>query len=218
MYEAINTGLRKGTGKICAYLNCDEQYLPGALPSILRIFSERPQVEIVQGGFLVINERNQLVTLQRPVKLSWPHVATSHLPNFSCATFFRRSLLEDGKAWFDESLHSCADALWNLERIQSGKRFFYFERVVSVFRQTGVNRGLTPQGIEEKKRITRTMPEWVRMGAPFWKLVHRLRKFFAGAYFPKRIRYSIWTVPQESKRTPYGPSCATGIWWDRLRL
>jgi len=31
MYDAINRGLRKATGEIFAYLNCDEQYLPGAL-------------------------------------------------------------------------------------------------------------------------------------------------------------------------------------------
>ena len=31
MYDAVNKGLKRGSGRICAYLNCDEQYLPGAL-------------------------------------------------------------------------------------------------------------------------------------------------------------------------------------------
>ncbi|NCZ53909.1 MAG: glycosyltransferase, partial [Verrucomicrobia bacterium] len=31
MYDAVNKGLKKGKGKICAYLNCDEQYLLGAV-------------------------------------------------------------------------------------------------------------------------------------------------------------------------------------------
>ena len=37
MYDAINRGLKRATGGICAYLNCDEQYLPGVLKSSNRI-------------------------------------------------------------------------------------------------------------------------------------------------------------------------------------
>src|SRR5690349_18314195 len=34
MYDAINSGYRRATGDILAYLNCDEQYLPGALQAV----------------------------------------------------------------------------------------------------------------------------------------------------------------------------------------
>ena len=34
MYDAINRGLRRACGEILAYLNCDEQYLPGTLKKV----------------------------------------------------------------------------------------------------------------------------------------------------------------------------------------
>src|SRR5579872_3892708 len=34
MYDAVNRGLRKSTGELLAYLNCDEQYLPGTLKAV----------------------------------------------------------------------------------------------------------------------------------------------------------------------------------------
>ncbi len=42
MYDAINKGLRKATGDICAYLNCDEQYLPEILRWVVDYFSVSP--------------------------------------------------------------------------------------------------------------------------------------------------------------------------------
>jgi glycosyltransferase involved in cell wall biosynthesis len=90
MYNTINKGLKKGTGRICAYLNCDEQYLAGALAKVMNEFKKQPETDILYGGFLVVDEKGELVTAQRPVKLFWQHVATSHLPNFTCATFLKR--------------------------------------------------------------------------------------------------------------------------------
>ena len=41
MYDAINRGLKRAKGKVCAYLNCDEQYLPGVLSMILASFQKK---------------------------------------------------------------------------------------------------------------------------------------------------------------------------------
>ena len=38
MYDAVNRGYRRATGDILSYLNCDEQYLPGALAAVKSFF------------------------------------------------------------------------------------------------------------------------------------------------------------------------------------
>jgi len=216
MYDAINLGLRKGAGRICAYLNCDEQYLPGALMAVRSEFATNPQAEVLQGGFLVIDVKGRLVNAQKPVKPFWPHVATSHLPNFTCATFFLRTLLEHKQAWFDASMKTCADWTWNLHRLRDGTRMIRLPQPLGLFRETGQNQGISVTGIKERQRVLENQARWVRAGAGIWKLVHRTCKFFAGGYFPCRVRYSLWLRGEDAKRTAFGPRWAHGIWWSRL--
>ena len=40
MYDAINRGWRRAEGEILAYLNCDEQYLPGGLRAVEEFFRD----------------------------------------------------------------------------------------------------------------------------------------------------------------------------------
>ncbi len=47
MYDAINKGLKMAKGEIIAYLNCDEQYLPGTLEYVSRWFEENPDVDMI---------------------------------------------------------------------------------------------------------------------------------------------------------------------------
>jgi len=43
IYDAINKGLKNGTGRISAHLNCNEQYLLGALEDVKAV-SEKNEV------------------------------------------------------------------------------------------------------------------------------------------------------------------------------
>jgi len=218
MYDAINKGLKKGNGRICAYLNCDEQYLAGALAKVLDKFGKQPAAEILYGGFLVVDEKGDLVTAQRPVKMFWQHVATSHLPNFTCATFFRREMMEREKAYFDVQYRACADAVWTIERLKRGTKMGVMLDFISVFVEQETNQGVKKEGLAEADAIRCRLHPCVRSTAFLWKLMHRLRKLLEAKYFPKRVSYDIFRKGEVGKRQHYPARWVSAFWVSRLRI
>ena len=218
MYDAINKGLKKGTGRICAYLNCDEQYLVEALAKVLDEFRKKPETDILYGGFLVVDEKGELVTAQRPVKMFWQHLATSHLPNFTCATFFRREMMEREKAYFDAQYRACADAAWTIERLKRGTKMGVMLDFISVFVEQETNQGVKKEGLAEADAIRCRLHPCVRSTAFLWKLMHRLRKLLEAKYFPKRVSYDIFRKGEVGKRQHYPARWVSAFWVSRLRI
>src|SRR5712671_6013241 len=93
MYDAINRGLRRSTGDILAYLNCDEQYLPGTLPAVEEFFRTHPQVDVLFGDIVFVNARGAYIGHRKVQTPLLYHTWTCHLSTLSCATFFRRRIV-----------------------------------------------------------------------------------------------------------------------------
>ena len=218
MYDAINKGLKKGTGRICAYLNCDEQYLAGALAKVMNEFKKQAGTEILCGGFLVVDEKGDLVTAQRPVKMFWQHVATSHLPNFTCATFFKREMMEREKAYFDTQYRACADAAWTIERLKIGTKMGLMNEFIGVFVEQETNQGVKKEGLAEADAIRSSFPPQIRSRKFAWKAAHRLRKILEGKYFPKKVSYDIFKKGDLGKRSHFPAKWANPFWRTRLRM
>jgi glycosyltransferase involved in cell wall biosynthesis len=218
MYDAINKGLKKGTGRICAYLNCDEQYLAGALAKVMEEFKKQSAIEVLYGGFLVVNEKGELVTAQRPVKMFWQHVATSHLPNFTCATFFKREMMEREKAYFDTQYRACGDAAWTIERLKIGTKMGLMNEFIGVFVEQETNQGVKKEGLAEADAIRSSFPPQIRSRKFAWKAAHRLRKLLEGKYFPKKVSYDIFKKGDLGKRSHFPAKWANPLWRTRLRM
>ena len=74
MYDAINRGIRRSSGEIIAYLNADEQYLPGGLALADHYFRGHPKTEIVFGDVVMASEDGNYVShrkMQAPLLLSY---------------------------------------------------------------------------------------------------------------------------------------------------
>jgi glycosyltransferase involved in cell wall biosynthesis len=218
MYDAVNKGLKKGTGKICAYLNCDEQYLPGTLRLLENIFQSQMQTEVVFGGVVIVDSDGKLIARRDACHLSYPHVMTCHLPNFTAAMFFRRKLLEKDKAWFDVAYRDLADAVWVLARLQEGTQIDRVSSMTTAFTDTGANMNLSPNAQKEARELRESAPKPMLIMKPWWALLHRLRKLIEGAYWPTPTEYAMYLRSDPAKREGFYAPRANPLWWDRLHV
>jgi len=199
MYDAINRGFEKAKGSICAYLNCDEQYLPETLKKVAEAFRSNPQVDLFFGDAIVIDEKGNARCWRKILVPLVGHTWTCHFSAFTAAMFFRRRLL-DGGIRFDTNYRAAADAAWYLKarqrRAQTGSLGF----VTSTFIDSGENLGMTDTAQKEREQLTRTAPFWIRIFRPGWLLLHRARRFLAGAHRPRSFTYKIFSFPCAERR------------------
>jgi hypothetical protein len=93
MYDAINRGLARSAGEICAWLNSDEQYLPNTLSKVAEIFQQRTNLDVLLGDAILLNSSLNPVCYRRIMVPSLWHTRLDHLHSLSCAMFFKKSSL-----------------------------------------------------------------------------------------------------------------------------
>ncbi len=198
MYDAINRGLRRATGEICAYLNCDEQYLPGALGRVAKFFTAHPEVDVLFGDVVLVDKEGTPLSYRRTVLPVQSHVRLAHLNTSTCATFFRRELVDRG-FHFDAQWKVIGDAVW-IERLLNNKiAMATIREPLAAFTFTGNNLGETAASRSEAlkwKGDTRGN-RLNRVIAVVW---HRLRKALAGAYRLRYLEIDIFTLQSPERR------------------
>ena len=214
MYDAINRGFEKAKGSICAYLNCDEQYLPGTLKRVAEAFRANPDVDLFFGDALVLDETGQARCWRKVLVPLVAHTWTCHFSAFTAAMFFRRGLLDQG-IQFDTSYRAAADAAWYLKARQLGVRAGSLGFVTSTFAEMGENLGMSTTAREERGRLNRTAPFWIRSLRPGWLLLHRARRVFAGAHRPRSLTYNIFS-PSATQRKEFAAPFLRATWPGRM--
>src|SRR5262249_31682147 len=98
---ALNRAFARTTGEIMGYLNADDILLPGALHYVARAFADRPDVEVVYGHRILIDEDDReigrwVLPPHDDGALAW----ADYVPQETL--FWRRGLWERVGGSFDE--------------------------------------------------------------------------------------------------------------------
>jgi glycosyltransferase involved in cell wall biosynthesis len=215
MYDAVNRGYRRATGDILAYLNADEQYLPGALAAVKSFFEANPDVEVVLGGSIITDADGNYLC-HRHSMVPHPHHVWFRFPILTCSLFIRRKIIDQRGIFFDTKWRDLGDFHWILALMQQGVPMAVCDTFTSVFADTGENMNLKPNAIREKRETAEMVPAWLRWLRPVWIVGHRLRRLRAGHFRIPATSYSIYTKQSPDRRVTIEVSKPTAIWWKRL--
>ncbi len=117
--EAINKGFAKATGEIIAWLNSDDVYLAGAVSSAVKIFEENPDVVLVYGNMLAVDEHGNTFNTLKYKQLTLEDLLCFQIIG-QPAVFMRRSALQKTSG-LDLNFHFLLDHYLWIQLAQHGK-------------------------------------------------------------------------------------------------
>jgi glycosyltransferase involved in cell wall biosynthesis len=212
MYDAVNRGLRRSQGECLAYLNCDEQYLPGALEAVGDFFRDHPDVEVVFADAVVVDPAGEYLFHRKSLVPLAAHTACFPLSTLTCATFFRRRVFADRGLDFDPAWRYCGDSVWVSRLIREGVPMAVLRRFTSAFTHTGGNLSLDGAGREEARKYYALAPASLRLFRPLILLHHRLRRWRGGIYGQAPFDFEIYTRAGGARRVRRRVDRPTARW------
>jgi glycosyltransferase involved in cell wall biosynthesis len=215
MYDAVNRGYRRATGDILAYLNCDEQYLPGGLAAVEKFFADHPQVEVALAGSIVTDGDGKYLCHRHSMVPSPQHI-WFRFPVLTSSIFIRRKVIHERGLYFDTKWRDLGDFHWVSALMKARVPIAVCDTFTSVFADTGENMNLKPNAIREKKETAALMPLWVRSLKQLWILNHRLRRLRAGHFNLPPTSFAIYTKQSLDRRITIDVPKPTAVWWNRL--
>jgi len=215
MYDAVNRGYHRATGDVFAHLNCDEQYLPGALAAVQGFFERNPQIEVLLAGSIVTDGGGQYLC-HRHALVPDPLQIWFRFPVLTSSIFLRRKVIHERGLFFNPRWRDLGDFHWMLALMHNRVPMAAVNEFTSVFADTGDNMNLKPNAIREKAETDAMIPGWNKALKPLLILNHRLRRLWAGHFCLKPTSYSIYTRASPDRRMTVDVPKPTAVWWNRL--
>jgi len=184
---------------IVAWLNCDEQYLPGTLEFVGEYFNRHPDVDMLFGDYLIVDNGGGLLSFRKGCAPRLWYIQASHLNNLSCAMFFRAGVFQS-VGGFDTQYKVVADEDFVVRALKAGFTAKHVRRYFSIFTCTGSNLGGGAEGQTEFAALKMQTPLLPRLLKIPLNLSRWFEKLLGGTYFQKfPLRYSIFTHDSDAR-------------------
>lgn len=180
MYDAINRGLARSTGEVCAWLNSDEQYLPETLSKVAEIFQHRTKLDVLLGDAVLLNASLEPICYRRIMVPSLWHTRLVHLHSLSCAMFFKKSALPNPP--LDPQWKVISDAVLMDRWLREGRKIHACGNPLSCYTLTGSNLSAGRLGAQEHERWLGESGLRAKWRKPGIVMLHRFRRLMHRAY------------------------------------
>ncbi len=211
MYDAVNRGLARAEGEVLAYLNCDEQFLPGALKAVADYFQAHPEIDAVVSDTIVTDAAGEYLC-HRCALVPGKYQMWVRFPVLTCALFLRRRVFQEMGIHCDTTWRALGDWVWVMEMLRRGVKFGLLPEMTSIFTDTGDNLCLRPTGVQERARKWAMAPAWVRLMKHLFVLQYRLQLAARGAMNRKPFDYSLYTLQSPGQRVNRRALHPTSFW------
>jgi glycosyltransferase involved in cell wall biosynthesis len=188
MYSALNRGFARARGDVLAWLNCDEQYFPGALRQVAAAFHQNPAVDILWGDAVLLSEEGEPLSYRRMVVPHKAHTILCGLGTLSCSMFLRPDLVRDFP--FQEDYRSLGDADFLLRLEPWRRQVLCLPHPLAAFTLIATSQ-TSRTTEEEKKTFLKTHGGTAAWMQPLLRLHHGWRKLRAGAYGRHQVQLTL---------------------------
>ncbi len=150
--DGLNKGFALATGDVFGFLNSDDILLKNALSKVSRFFKSHPEIDVISGHSLIIDEHEKEIRKSYSDPFSLHGYAYRSVTLMQASTFFRAARFKCTQ-WFNVINRSAWDGELFVDLSLSGAKFALIDEFLSGFR-------LHSQSITASKRLEEAYREY----------------------------------------------------------
>ena len=132
--EAVNKGFNMATGEIICFLDSDDIYLPQTIETVLKIFQNNPEIDVIFGDCLISDSNGKIVDYKKYTDFD-PEALTYIGATFGAQITFWRRELHRKLGGFNTKYLRASDVDFFIRMSLSGAKFYHIRKFLSIYRR-----------------------------------------------------------------------------------